>query len=60
MSFKEFNVTSVAGGHSVEEGKQTPRAGRARVSYSAALRHASDGLCVFRLMGRTLPLPKKT
>lgn len=35
MSFKEFNVTAVAGGHSKKEGKQTLHAGRARVSYSA-------------------------
>lgn len=35
MSSKEFNMTAVAGGHSVEEGKQTLHAGRARVSYSA-------------------------
>lgn len=35
MSFKEFNVTAVAGGHSKKEGKQTLRAGRARVSFSA-------------------------
>lgn len=35
MSSKEFNVTAVAGGHSVEEDKQTLHAGRARASYSA-------------------------
>lgn len=52
MSFKEFNVTVIAGGHSVEEGKQTLHAGRARVSYaelklrSSTLSTAGLAFCV--------------
>lgn len=45
---QEFTVTAVAAGHSVEEGKQTPHAGRARVSYSAALQHTLDSRVGFR------------
>lgn len=54
--FKEFNVTAVAGGHSVEEGKQTQTKPncmqpRARVSYSALERGCFGFLHALALLG---------